>query len=140
MNLGEQYPQLKADADDLGREYNELNNKALKARDAAKAKDAEWAAARDARDEAQADLDAAKNLPSVEDAETALKDAKKLLMTLLPSLTSLTTMRSMPRRLPRMQRSRRTRTSRPQTMHRLLSRMPRIFPLLRRHRLLTTML
>ncbi len=77
VNLGEQYPQLKADADDLGREYNELDNKALKARDAAKAKDAEWAAARDARDEAQADLDAAKNLPSVEDAETALKDAKK---------------------------------------------------------------
>lgn len=77
VNLGEQYPQLKADADDLGREYNELNNKALKARDAAKAKDAEWAAARDARDEAQADLDAAKNLPSVEDAETALKDAEK---------------------------------------------------------------
>lgn len=77
VNLGEQYPQLKADADDLGREYNELNNKALKARDAAKAKDAEWAAARDARDEAQADLDAAKNLPSVEDAEKALKDAEK---------------------------------------------------------------
>lgn len=77
VNLGEQYPQLKADADDLGREYNELNNKALKARNAANAKDAEWAAARDARAEAQADLDAAKNLPSVEGAETALKNAKK---------------------------------------------------------------
>lgn len=77
LDLANQFETLKGDADDLGRKYNELNNKALKARDAAKAKDAEWAAARDARDEAQADLDAAKNLPSVEDAETALKNAKK---------------------------------------------------------------
>lgn len=77
VNLGEQYPQLKADADDLGREFNELNNEALKARKAADAKRDEWAAARDARAEAQADLDAAKSLPSVEDAEIALKNAKK---------------------------------------------------------------
>lgn len=30
VNLGQQYPQLKADADKLGQEYNELDNAALK--------------------------------------------------------------------------------------------------------------
>ena len=70
VNLGQQYPQLKADADKLGQEYNELDNAALKARDAADEAKAAWHKTTDKKAQAEADLKVAQG------KEQAVKDAQ----------------------------------------------------------------
>lgn len=77
LDLANQFETLKGEADDLGREYNKLNNKALKARTAA---DEAWEAWQHGTlpklEKANADLETAKNKPQiVKDAQTAFNKA-----------------------------------------------------------------
>lgn len=77
LDLANQFETLKGEADDLGREYNKLDNKALKARTAA---DEAWEAWQHGTlpklEKANADLETAKNKPQiVKDAQTAFNKA-----------------------------------------------------------------
>lgn len=77
LDLANQFETLKGEADDLGREYNKLDNKALKARTAA---DEAWEAWQHGTlpklEKANVDLETAKNKPQiVKDAQTAFNKA-----------------------------------------------------------------
>ena len=74
--LADKYDDLKADADKLGQEYNELDNEALTARKAADEANAAWHKTTDKKAQAEADLKAAQGKEqTVKDAQDAFDAA-----------------------------------------------------------------